>query len=232
MTNPKFSQVKKDRLFYDKFQYSMGFHLDEVSCLRNLDHAYIDDMIQRRRTWREIARQRWKGQKAATILGIAYGREINDDTISNLHSVAELLITASVEFKLVVSLNQAYVYTNDMSLINQLDHMPILSFKTFAQARITRPKNTIALKHPKHKFRSYFKLCNLTGSQREHLAAFLNNHSGEIRVCPAMTEWAAMPFNRVQDYFFVDHDTESWATMLNLVVPGIIRKTMHIITAK
>lgn len=209
----------------------MGFHLAEVNCLRCLDHDSINDMIQRRRTWREIAHQRWKGQKAATILGRAY-REITDDTVDNLHALAEMLLTAPKEFKLVVSVNEAHVYTNDLLLINRLDRMPMLRFKTFAQAQVTRPKNTVALKNPKHQFRSYFKLRNLTAQQKDQLEAFLLNHQGHVRVSPALGEWLAIPYHRIQDYFFVDHDTQSWLTMLNLVVPGVIRKTMHIIPDK
>lgn len=228
----KFKPVRKDRLYFDRFEYSMGFYLEEASCLRVLTHDYIDDMIQRRRTWREIARQRWKGQKAATILAQAYGREITDTTVENLHALAEVLITAQEEFKLVVSVNQAYVYTNDVSLIDRLDSMSILHYKTFTQAQAVRPKNTIGLKKPKHKFRSYFRLVNLTAQQKDHLEAFLTNHQDHVRVSPALKEWLAFPFNRLQDYFFVDHDSENWLTMLNLVTPGIVRKTLQIIPAK
>lgn len=210
----------------------MGFYLEEVSCLRDLDHDSIEDMIQRRRVWRDMARQRWRGQKAATILGQSYGREITDEIIANLHVLADMLITAPEEFKLVVSMNQAHVYTNDVVLINRLDRLSILHYKTFAQAQVVRPRNTVALKNPRHRLRSYFKLKTLTSQQRDHLEAFLDNHQDEMRMSPALREWWALPFNRIQDYFFVDHNTESWLTMLNLVVPGCIRKTMHIIPAK
>lgn len=232
LTSLKFNPVRKDRLYYDRFEYSMGFYLEEVSCLRDLDHDKIEYMIQRRRVWREMARQRWKGQKAATILGMAYGREITDEVIENLHALAEMLITAPEDFKLVVSINQAHVYTNDLILINRLDRMSILQYKTFAQAQVTRPRNTVALKRPQHQFRSYFRLLNLTAQQKDHLSAFLENHKASVRVSPALQEWAAMPFNRIQDYFFVDHDSETWLTMLNLVVPGSIRKTVNIVPAK
>lgn len=233
LTSLKFSPVKKDRLYFDKFNYSMGFHLDEVSCLRNLDHDYIDEMIHRRIEWREVARKRWKtaGNKAATILGRAY-KEITPETVDNLHAVAEVILATPNEFKLVVSVNQAYVYTNDLQLIEQLDRMPILHYKTFCQAEIVRPKNTIALKKPRHQYRSYFKLLKLTAQQKDQMEAFLMNHQQDVRISPAFLQWLAFPYARLQDYFFVDHHTESWLTMLNLVVPGCIRKTMHIIAAK
>jgi hypothetical protein len=233
LTTRKFNPVKKDRLFYDKFQFCIGFHLDEVSCLRCLDHAQIDSLIQRRRQWREIARQRWSqsGQKASTILGRAY-KEITDDMVADLHTLAEVLLTTSDEFKLVVSINQAYLYTNDLPLIERLDHLPILSYKTFSESVVSRPKNTIALKKPKYQFRSYFRQFNLTQQQKDNLEKFLTNQQQHVRISPALREWLAFPFNRIQDYFFVDHDSETWLTMLNLVVPGVIRKTLHIIPAK
>lgn len=232
MTSPDFRSIKKDRLFFDRFEFSLGFYLDEASCLRVLDHAHINDMIERRKQWREIAAQRWANSKnPGMILGRDW-KEITKTTVTNLHDLAELLLTAPKAFKLVVSVNQGHVYTNDLILINRLDRLPQLKHKTYGRAVIDRPKNTIQLKRPKHKFRSYFRLINLTVQQKDQLAAFLENQQTHVRLSPALREWTAMPFTRVQDYFFIDHETETWLTMLNLVVPGITRKTMHIIPAK
>jgi len=198
-----------------------------------LDHAQIDSMIGRRRQWREIAQRRWSmaGQRASTILGRAY-KEITDDMVTDLHTLADVLLGATVEFKLVVSANQGHVYTNDLPLIDCLDGLQILSYKTFSESVVSRPKNTIALKKPKYQFRSYFRQFNLTQQQKDNLEKFLINQQDHVRISPALTEWLAFPFNRIQDYFFVDHDSETWLTMLNLVVPGSIRKTLHIIPAK
>jgi hypothetical protein len=228
----KFNQIKKDRLFYDKFEYSVGFYLDEASCLRVLDHASIDDIIERRKQWREIAQRRWAKSKNAGSILCRDWKEITETTVTDLHELAESLLTASTSFKLVVSVNQGHVYTNDVDLINRLDRLPQLKYKTYSQAVIDRPKNTIQLKKPRHKLRSYFRLINLTMQQKDQLAAFLENQQAQVRVSPALLEWTAMPFSHVQDYYFVDHDSETWLTMLNLVCPGIVRKTMHIIPAK
>jgi hypothetical protein len=95
-----------------------------------------------------------------------------------------------------------------------------------------RPKNTIQLKNPQHQFRTYLTMCKLTAEQRHNLEEFLITQSVHVRLSPALARWIDQPFNRTQDYFFVDHDAENWCTMLSLVQPGIIRKTMHIIAAK
>jgi hypothetical protein len=211
----------------------MGFTLAEVSCLRVLDHAHIDDLIQRRKQWREITQQRWvnSGKKYATILRRQH-RAITEKNVTDLHALANKLLSTSAEFKLVVSLNQGYVYTNDLDLIEQLTDMPELTCKTYTQARVSRPKNTIQLKNPKHGFRTYLKLLKLTVEQKDQLSQFLSAQQAYVRLSPALLRWLQQSFHRTQDYFFIEHDTENWLTMLSLVQPGIIRKTMHIITAK
>jgi hypothetical protein len=234
LTSRKFSPVKKDRLFYNQYQYCIGFYLDEVNCLRVLDHAHIDDMLERRKQWREITQQRWINgkQKHGIIMGRRW-RDITEETKDDLHVLAEQLLTTCHKFKLVVSVNQGFVYTNDITLIDQIDNLPQLSYKTYTEARITRPKNTVQLKSSRHNYRSYFKGgIKLTDQQKDQLMDFLYNQRDHVRVSSALQRWIDQPFTRTQDYFFVDHDSENWLTMLNLVQPGIVRKTMHIITAK
>lgn len=229
----KFSPVRKDRLFYDQFEYSIGFYLEEASCLRYLDHAQIDDLIERRKQWREIAQQRWvNGRQKHGIILRQHWRPITENTVSDLHAVAEQLLTTPYKFKLVVSVDQGYVYTNDLALIDILGAMPELIHKSFTRAVVTRAKDTVQLKNPRHQFRSYFKSTKLTVEQKDHLMDFLYNQRNHVRVSAALQRWIDLPFNRTQDYFFVDHDTETWLTMLNLVQPGLIRKTMRIVPAK
>lgn len=228
----KFSPVHKDRLFYDQFTWCMGFYLSEATCLRELDHAKIDDTVQRRQQWREIARQRWvNGSQVHGMILQSRWKDITEKTVADLHAVADQLLNSAVDYKLVVTQDQGYVYTNDLALIDQLSAMPILTHKSYSQALVTRPKNTIALRNPRHEFRSYFKMTKLTSQQKDNLMDFLHNQKN-IRTSPALDRWFDTPFNHCQDYFFVDHNTESWLTMLSLVHPGIVRKTVHIIPAK
>ena len=233
MTTRKFSPVKKDRLFYGQYEYCIGFYIDEASCLRTLDHDKINDFIERRQQWREIAQQRWvNGRQKHGIIMSRRWKEITEKTVTDLHALAEQLLTTSAQFKLVVSVNQGYVYTNELTLIDCLDSLPQLMYKSYTCAEVCRPKNTIQLKNSAYKLRTYLRLIKLGAQQKDQLADFLDNQQKHIRISPALSRWIDQPFNRTQDYFFIDHDSESWLTMLSLVCPGIIRKTMHIIPAK
>ncbi len=234
MTTLKFKPVKKDRLFYNRFKYCLGFYINEASCLRILDHDYIDDMIERRKQWQEIARQRWVNgkQKHGITVSRSYIRDITEKTTKDLHALAEMLLNTTADFKLVVSMHHGYVYTNDTKLIDQLNVMAELTQKTYTKAKISRSKNTIQLKNPQHSYRSYFKTIKLSGQQKDQLMDFLHNQTSQVRIGPALGRWFDVSFNRTQDYFFIDHSTENWLTMLSLVCPGLIRKTMQIQQAK
>jgi hypothetical protein len=229
----QFKTVVKDRLFYNRFEYVMSFQLDEVSCLRTLDHDSIDLMMKRRQEWREVAQHRWLNAKQNTGVIVARRNKlITEHTISNLHTLAQVLLTTDKDFKLVVSVNQAWVYVNDTALFDELDQLPILQYKTYAQVQVNRPPGTIKLKNSNYSFRSYFKLSKLTASQKDMLVDFLINQQTQVRLSPSLKTWIKQPFNRVQDYFFIDYKTASWTTMLSLVHPGLIRKTLQIIPAK
>ena len=86
---------------------------------------------------------------------------------------------------------------------------------------------------PKHKFRSYFKFGKITEKEKENLINFLINQHTHMRISPALWDWVNAPkFSSLQDYYFIDYDSETWLTMLSLIRPGAVRKTMQIIPAK
>lgn len=232
--NLKFNPIAKDQLFYDRWRYCITFRLDEVSCLKELDHDYINSIISRRKEWREMSRLRLArtGTKPgmATIMGKRW-KDITETTESNLHDFADQLITATVPFKLVTSVDQAWVYTNDVELIETLYDNHNLKYKQLSEAVINRPKNSIKLVNSPYTHRSYFRVARLTATEKDNIVNFFVNHLDHIRVSPALTTWCDSVMTRTQDYFFVDHTGDSWLLLLALIRPGLIRKTVDIIPA-
>ena len=224
-----FKPVVKDRLFYSQFEYCVRFCLEEVSCLRTLDHAQIDSMIERRIAWRSIS-QTMTNRPLITQLS-NHSNKITETTVKNLHTLADLLLTTQANFKLVVSAFTGYVYANDLGLIDQVVKLPGIVHVEYTQAVVGRPRDTIQLRDPKYQWRSYFKVGKLTTEQKTHLKNFLANQPG-IRISPALKNWINYKFTRTQDYFFIDYNEPAWLTMLGLVLPGLIRKTLEIIPAK
>jgi len=219
-----FKPVTSDRLFYDHWQYCIRFRLEEVNCLRySLDAEKIDELLTRREVWRERVRQRWPQNNF-----VRPHTPITDTTRETLYAFADFLKLSAVPYKMVISVNQCWIYSNSPNFLERIDRLPFVRNTKFTEAVIVRPKNTVALKNPGHKYRSYFRATKLTDEEKERILAFLQGQN-DVRISPALAEWIATPFNRTQDYFFVDYNAETWLTMLSLVRPGLIRRTVQIV---
>jgi hypothetical protein len=226
MAMPKYKPVNKDRLFFNRYQYCLSFVIDEATALRDMSHESIMDTMVRRRQWREIYSTRW-----TQLHGLNSGvpktiKEIKDKTVRDLHTLCEFFINESTPHKVVCNSNIVYVYSNDSGFLQKLAQIECLTDCQYTQAVVTRDANTIVLKSSPYQARSYFKTTKLTIEQKDHLRQFLAQQ--DVRIGPALSKWLDISFQRTQDYFFVDHHGSSWLTMLALVRPGLIRKTVQI----
>ena len=226
--NLKFKTVVKDQLFYNRYEYCFGFTLAEANTMRGLSHDLIDSRLDQRIEWREIARKRWR---SSVINGAAGWNAITDQIRQDLHLICDKILDSKTDYKLVVSTHFGWIYTNDLELINQLKAIRCLTNKTYTQAVINRPKNTVRLKNSQYSSRSYFVNIKLTAAEKETLKNFFANQQEHIRTSPSFKDWLyEKPYLRTQDYFFIDYTGEQWLTMLGLIRPGLIRKTQTIIT--
>lgn len=218
----------------------MRFRLPEVSALRELNHEVIDSVLDNRIESRSESMKRWiqrsRPQGASPVIAsiqshLTRWQDITPQMRENLHTVADFLIATPTEYKLVISIDMAWIYTNDAPMLDELSEC-LLYAKKFSEAVVNRPRNTIVLKTPQHTHRSYFKATKLSRSEKDVIVTFINNHLDEIRPGPALKTWMEESFFRTYEYFFVDHNGLAWVTMFALVKPGLIKKTYDIISTK
>lgn len=222
--NPNFKPVASDRLFYDHWQYCIRLRLSEASALRNtLDIEEIVATLNQREQWRDRVRTRWPQNNF-----VRQHQPITDTTRNNLFAFADFLQQTTDPYKIVISANQCWIYSNNSIMLERIGRLPFVHDAKYTEAIVVRAKNTIALKNPQHTHRSYFCNVKLSVQEKDHLLNFFNNQP-DIRISPALKEWLSLPFVRTQDYFFVDHSNPTWLTMLALVVPGLIRKTSQLV---
>ena len=228
-SNLTFKTVASDQLYYGSFQYSASFQLQECWIFRyTLDHAEIDDRLTKQQEWRDKMRHRWP-------VG-AYNRYhdvISDAARSNIHDMADFITGISSPYKIIVENRTMRIYSNDLNIIQAIEHIGFLCQRRYRQVIVDRPKGTILLKNPRYKYRSYFKEAKITAEDKQSIAQFLTTQPG-IRVGAGLRSWIDDGYTRysskyTRDYFFVDYDSESWLTMLALVRPGLIRKTVRIV---
>jgi hypothetical protein len=194
----------------------MRIDLDEAGCLRKLSHEYIDLAIERRRAWMDP-------------------RVVSEQTTKNLHAVCDVLLSAEHEFKLQVNSWGIYLYTNDCDLFVNILTVPSYTAAhrpaslKLTQAVINRPRNTVALKNPKHKHRSYFVCRSLSENQKKSIRNLLTVNQGTVRTSSALSSWLASTWSWTQSHHFIDHDDQSCLIMLSLIYPGLIKNTFDIV---
>ena len=221
----QFRSVATDRLFYDRYLYSMSFCLPESAALRARSRQGVSEILNHRREWRHGMIQRW-GQHTNLF-------EISEDMENHLLQMYDFLESIDQDHKLVVELNHARIYTNDLSALTAADHLSFLTHKEFSQATISRPRDTVMLKNPQYQYRMYFRTQRITTDQRNTLRKFLSSRRDQIRPSPALAEFVNSDWGSIclWSHYFIDHNDPGFELMLALIHPGARRKTLDIIAS-
>lgn len=227
--------VPDDRssLYYSEYEWCVTLHISDAHCLRYLKTVRFEAAIRNAKYWaeqemvqnRRPVRHPWDGTAKESAL-----RETRD-----------VLLEEDGEYKAVISYNVLSLYTNNRKLADRfikLDN-PGVRLHLVRQAVITRPAGVVQLRESKHGYRTYLRERKYSYDQRQMLLNFLKSREGTLRPCGSLLTWLGigqrrymMNPNYSRSYYFVDHDHPNEGTMLSLVMPGIVRKTLPIETTK
>lgn len=219
----------KDQLFYDEYRYVLEIYMPEVNVLREQTHKSIDSALSNRQKLRQRMLDRghgWTGNK----------RLITDGIRDNCHRLLNELEDLKSKFKLYISVDWMYIYTNDLDDLRRIEKLDFLIPLSLKEAKINRPKGTVILKKSKYTKRSYFRAQKLTDVDRDNLINFLSNQK-DLRMAPSLNGWVTADDcvyrkNYLLDGFFIDHHSDVIITMLGLIIENPVRKTITIIQDK
>ena len=204
-------------MFYDKYQYGICVGLEESGCLRAKTHAELDRNI----SYRNSARRQWGTLRNTNVIEQAQREK--------LFAIFDELDQLRSYIKLVVGYNFIYVYSNDIFVLEKIANLPDVRFINSVQSIVDRPRDVILKTNPKFKYRSYFKDKTLDEEQRDRLLAFFDTRKSIYSITNTVKKHLSRyRVYYLQRHFFVEHNDPKDITMLSLVVPGIIRKTMPI----
>ena len=223
--------VQRPDLWFGCFNYCVKFHVNEAGSLREFDHKKIDRNIRARREWGRVRHPpnnyggSWRDQWAEIV--------ITDQDVVTLHQLCDFFTQDNRNRRITISGNTIYVYTNDLSLAQDIKNNVGVSSFQIIQLQLVGTPGTIKLKQSDYQYRTYFKAIRLTTNSASSLRQFLLNQQ-DIRIGPGLKHWATRLFlaTWTMDYFFIDHNNPTIISMLGLIVPGISRKTVPIITDK
>lgn len=206
--------VPRSSLYFHKWQYVILFLLPEASFLRELRHDRIDQTVH--------YRNEWLSRKGGARL-------VTSDMQQTLHTACDYLLTRAHDYKKVVCGNGIWLYTNNLEDFEDIGAIPTGEVLYINQAQVTLTPNVVTLKHPRHAFRTYFRERWLTNDELTVLRRYFTNRENMFRQGPGFRKLVSGRRMWLMNNYFVDHDEPNADFLINLAVPGIVRKTMPIV---
>lgn len=211
----KFDPVSKDRLFYDQYEYGICLSLEEAGCLREKTYNTFLKTIE----YRNSVRQTW-GRPKPQIAG---------DILENLKLMWTELDRCRSQIKLVISYNILYIYGNDTALLNHLASLPYVKFNNAVKSVVDRPRDVVFISNPKFQFRSYFRDRMLSDEEAQRVLNFFKTRADIFGITRSFRQHLGRDrYPYIPRHLFVEHNDHKDLTMLSLVIPGIIRKTVTV----
>lgn len=211
-------KTHRDRLYWDEFQYCAVFRQADINLIRGLDWAQFQRSLGFRRNWAQI---------------------------QNRHHIDEQWLTqtfdffknAPAKFKLTFSWEYCYVYTNELPWIQRLPQQcSYITHFTLSQVVADRPRDQVSLLNPTHKYRTWFREKAVTAEVKTRLLNWVQaQEPGEIKLSNSLRYWLKNiePLGQInkfwlQRHFFIEHNSPQYETMLNMIMPAMVRKTQTV----
>jgi len=222
----------RSSLYYNAYEYAMTWQQDEIGCVRSLDQKKMQSHIRMRmdyETSRNSHYQRY-GEK--------FESKFTTRCCDNLEGMRALLATETPPKKMVFFNNYLTVYTNNLGLHGRLMACDWIESVDLKRAELNLPPDTILLKNPQYQYRTYFRGRSLGKTQKARLATWVTTQGDDIaaskslqaflniETSPKMYWWRS---DATESYYYIEHNSLQYETMLSMVCPGMVRKTLPIV---
>lgn len=237
-TSYSINKYKTDKKFYNQYQYSASFHLNNVQALRSAIQYKQDDeqgMYDRiNSTLDYLDRKRNYGGRWENNYRSA---EERFQASEKLFELARFYKARQGTVRFIIGSNWASFYTNLRHDIDDLQKLLPERYSYFyvREVEIDRPLNTIRRENSPYKYRTYFRDLLINADQRQMLTKYLDAQK-DIKLSPSMQKWmypkkskAFFALNFMQRYYFMDYSDPGYPLMLQMILPGSIRKTIEIL---
>ena len=227
--NLKIKTKKRDRLYFDRFRYCLNVVIQDLDCIRDISNPATTFQRMAESIISRMERNRSRARFWGGVHVIKYDDKNLDFTIAALNDLTVELWPNRHDIKITFSGNCGYIYSNDLNLLHVVASKKYAMVWSLTEATVDRPRNTVQLFKSNYTMRSYFKERRLNLVQKKQLQDFLVSQK-DVHITGAMNYW----FERndrywTRSYFFIDHNSELTITMLGLVHPGLISKTLPIV---
>jgi len=223
----------RSSLYYNAYEYAMTWQQDEVGCIRSLDETKMLSHIRMRMDYEQRRNSLYKPY------GESFESKFTTRCRNNLEGMRALLATETKPKKIVFFHNFLTVYTNNLGLHGRLMACDWIESVDIKRAELNLPPDTILLKNPQYQYRTYFRGRSLGKTQKARLAAWVTTQGDdvaaskslqaflEIETRPTRVYWWRN--DATESYYYIEHNSLQYETMLSMVCPGMVRKTLPIV---
>ena len=210
----KSDTVERNQLFFGQYHYSISVFLKNSCVLRELDPIKILKTIQHRNSW---------------TTGGVYRQKITEEEQHDLIRVCDYLVSCTHPFKRTVSMHSMYFYTNNPEDFKNLNGVGGLVVTNCVQVNLSLPPGAVSLKNPRHSYRTYFRERWLKNHELKNLREYFRARSDQFRLSPGFELFVKGRRLWLLSNYFVDHNEPKADFLINMAVPGIVKKTLPIV---
>ncbi len=213
----KIQTEQRSDLYFNKWQYSIAIYQHRIGDIRGLNRAATLERIEFR--------------KLSKFIGNSY----SPDIVTNILATLEFFKGEQAPFKLTLSSNWAYVYSNDIDFISRFESQcPYAQVRFVKQAEVSEPRDVVMLKDTKYAYRTYFKSRWVEDHELVALDNFFTaQNEDNIKPCGSFKKFLKSNVmyrsHWLADHYFVDHNDPGYPLMINLLLTKSIRKTLPIV---
>jgi hypothetical protein len=223
----------RSSLYYNAYEYAMTWRQDEIGCIRSLDQKKMQSHIRVRMEYEHSRNNHYQRY------GEKFESKFTTRCRDNLEGMRALLATEIYPKKMVFFNSYLTVYTNNLGLHGRLMACDWIESVDLKRAELNLPPDTILLKNPQYQYRTYFRGRNLGKQQKARLATWIQTQGSEIAASKSLREFLDIETRptrvywwrseATESYYYIEHNSLQYETMLSMICPGMVRKTMPIV---
>lgn len=228
----------RSSLYFDQWAFSVAWEQPEIAALRfDLDRDYVEKVLERRQQWEN---NQWNQIHFPNNANLSYRSKITANVVENVHIVREWLANTTWPLKTVFFHGQIIVYTQCQAAADAVTELALQVTKntvTVKQAQVTRDPDKVYFKtHSDYSHRTYFRARNLSEKTIAQLNQWTIDMGSAVKVCPSLRNFLLQDQHIrwrstwTYDHYFVDHNDPKLEVWLAIISPGLVRKTMPIVS--
>ena len=223
----------RSSLYYNAYEYAMTWQQDEIGCIRSLDQKKMQSHIRVRMEYEDSRNSHYQRY------GEKFESKFTTRCCDNLEGMRALLATETPPKKMVFFNNYLTVYTNNLGLHGRLMACDWIESVDLKRAELNLPPDTILLKNPQYQYRTYFRGRSLGKTQKARLAAWVITQGNDIAASKSLQAFLNIEISpkhmywwrsdATESYYYIEHNSLQYETMLSMICPGMVRKTFPIV---